>query len=346
MSKDSLPSGGTILLWAFSALTIFTVLLGCKKLFFRLWCQKNYLIFPSLNINTISSIAMIIAANTAIIFAIIFLTHNLLGVVFQIYPGSRLLIETILIKIGGSLYGPVIGMLIGLLTDLLTVILTSSVFNYGYLLAAIFNGFLGGFIFMLRDTKKSRTKVKYWQNSIFIICLLIGTGIVFSFFFETVKAKNIASGGIALNIFGKDIKSPAWVFEAFLSTIAGLIIFGLIGSLVLSDERVSVKYCEKAKKWNIICRLIALNFISYILVDLITLPLFDIKISTLPYEQFFVMRNIALMPAVTFSTFIVWKIFKLNEKLHFTSFKEKTVLPSNSSSSSFPNIQCHPNLSY
>ncbi|ADX98311.1 aspartyl/glutamyl-tRNA amidotransferase subunit C [Mycoplasma suis] len=306
------------------------------------------MIFPSLNINTISSIAMIIAANTAIIFAIIFLTHNLLGVVFQIYPGSRLLIETILIKIGGSLYGPVIGMLIGLLTDLLTVILTSSVFNYGYLLAAIFNGFLGGFIFMLRDEhKKSRTMVKYWQNTMFVIGLLTITSVTFYFFFyKSVLKHNSGSDTIALNIFSKSIDFPSWFFPAFLSTILGTIVIGLITTLLMSDKKFFIRHSDSAKKWNIIFRITALNFIAYILVDLITLPLFDIKISTLPYEQFFVMRNIALIPAITFSSFIVWKIFKLNQKLHFTSFKEKLLLPSRSAKTALTGMQYQTNLNY
>ncbi|KMZ96268.1 hypothetical protein PVNG_02406 [Plasmodium vivax North Korean] len=101
--------GKDILFYAGIFLSIFIVFSFLKKLFYRIWLQRNFLMFPSLNIHTISNISMIIAKNTAIIFAIVFLTHNLLGVIFQVYPGSRLLIETILIKIGGSLYGPAVG---------------------------------------------------------------------------------------------------------------------------------------------------------------------------------------------------------------------------------------------
>lgn len=316
-------NSGDILLYAGIALAAFLVLLFVKKIFFRFWLQQNFLMFPSLNINTISSIAMIIATNTAIIFTITFLTHNLLGIVFQIYPGSRLLIETILIKIGGGLYGPVIGMLIGLLTDLLTVVLTSSVFNYGYLLAAVFNGFLGGFIYMFGESV-SKKKWKNGQNAICVVALTALTATAY-YFFHKVEFK--AKSSISLNIFSKSFDFPKWSFTGFLGGIGGLLLLGMIACLCLSSDKLFPSLSEKAEKWGVILRLTILNFLAYVLVDIITLPLFDIKISTLPFEQFFIMRNFFLIPSVVFSSLIIWKIFKLNKKLQFTTIKDKLPLP-------------------
>ncbi|WP_238530702.1 glutamyl-tRNA amidotransferase [Mycoplasma wenyonii] len=295
--------------------------------------------FPSLNINTISSIAMIIATNTAIIFTITFLTHNLLGIVFQIYPGSRLLIETILIKIGGGLYGPVIGILIGLLTDLLTVVLTSSVFNYGYLLAAVFNGFLGGFIYMFGESV-SKKRWKNGQNAICVVALTALTATAYYFFH---KATFIDGSSVSLNIFSKSLEFPKLFFTGFLGVIGGLLLLGMIACLCLSSDKLFPSLSEKAEKWGVILRLTILNFLAYVLVDIITLPLFDIKISTLPFEQFFIMRNFFLIPSVVFSSLIIWKIFKLNKKLQFTTIKDKLPLPKKKKAPKFC-AKLHPNL--
>ncbi|WP_146222393.1 glutamyl-tRNA amidotransferase [Candidatus Mycoplasma haematominutum] len=278
--------------------------------------------FPSLDINTISSIAMIIATNTAVIFAIIFLTHNLLGIIFQIYPGSRLLIETILIKIGGSLYGPTIGMLIGLLTDLLTVILTSSVFNYGYLFAAVFNGFLGGFIFIVLRDKKTQEWFSRMLNNISVVGLMSIAATAFYFFHQATFANGQHSNGISLNIFSQSISFPSWFFPAFLSTILALLLFSLISTNLVSLCSRTPKIVKTAQRFNSLTRLTAVNFIAYVLVDIITLPLFDIMISTLPYEQFFIMRNLFLIPSVAFSSLIIWKIFKLDRKLNFSATQQ------------------------
>lgn len=339
-------NSGDILFYAGIALLVFIILLFLKKIFFRFWLQQNFLMFPSLNINTISSIAMIIATNTAIIFTITFLTHNLLGIIFQIYPGSRLLIETILIKIGGSLYGPVIGILIGLLTDLLTVVLTSSVFNYGYLLAAVFNGFLGGFIYMFGGSQ-SKKKWKKWQNAFFVTALMAITAIAYYFFHNAALIANGGSNGgeISLNIFSQTFKFPSWFFPSFLIAIATVLLFSLGLCLCFSSNKLFPEISKKAEKWNTILRLTILNFLSYILVDIITLPLFDIKISTLPFEQFFIMRNFFLIPSVFFSSLIIWKIFKLNRKLHFTTIKEKLPLPKKKKVMRLCS-NLHPNLIY
>ncbi|RAO95341.1 glutamyl-tRNA amidotransferase [Mycoplasma wenyonii] len=339
--------GGDILFYAGITLAVFIILLFLKKVFFRFWLQQNFLMFPSLNINVISSIAMIIATNTAVIFTITFLTHNLLGIVFQIYPGSRLLIETILIKIGGSLYGPVIGMLIGLLTDLLTVVLTSSVFNYGYLLAAIFNGFLGGFIYMFGDSDSAKNKLKSWQNAFCVTALLGITAIAYYFFNESalMAEKKGDQGKVSLNIFSQTLTFPSWFFPSFLAGIGGILLIALGACLLLSNKRISPKIVEKADKWNVIIRLTILNFIAYVLVDIITLPLFDIKISTLPFEQFFIMRNFFLIPSVVFSSLIIWKIFKLNRKLQFTTIKNKLPLPKKKKVVKLCS-NLHPNLVY
>nr|WP_237710369.1 glutamyl-tRNA amidotransferase [Candidatus Mycoplasma haematolamae] len=267
-----------------------------------------------------------------------------MGVIFQIYPGSRLLIETILIKIGGALYGPAIGMLIGLLTDLLTVILTSSVFNGGYLLAAIFNGFFGGFIFMLTSTR-NRKSLSYWQNTFLVFCMLAITSVVFYLFYSDTFKSSQNNGELKVNIFSQEVKFPQWFFPAFLSSLLGIICLSLTGTLFLSTRERTEALSRKCKKWNTIIRIVAMNFLSYILVDLITLPLFDIKLSTLPYEQFFIMRNVLLIPAVAFSSLIIWKIFKLNKKLQFTESK-RILIPLPAGARTGALIRCNPNLKY
>jgi LytS/YehU family sensor histidine kinase len=56
------------------------------------------------------------------------------------------LIEGILIKLGGLVFGPIIGIFIGGITDIMTVLLTAGMFHYGYFIAALAYGFFAGIV--------------------------------------------------------------------------------------------------------------------------------------------------------------------------------------------------------
>ena len=96
--------------------------------------KKRFYILPKVGIKGIASIAMVIAISISIIILLTVITADIMGVVFRAWPGTRITIEGMLIKIGGLMFGPFLGIFIGALTDLLSVALTAGVFHYGYLM--------------------------------------------------------------------------------------------------------------------------------------------------------------------------------------------------------------------
>jgi hypothetical protein len=129
---------------AFFIAVIASILVRKFYYFFRY--NKRVYVFPRINVKGIANVAMIISIATAVLLLLTFVSGGLLGVMFRAYPGLRVTIEGILIKIGGLLFGPIIGVFIGVTTDLLSVALTAGMFHYGYFLAAIMYGLLSGIV--------------------------------------------------------------------------------------------------------------------------------------------------------------------------------------------------------
>lgn len=151
----------------FLCLFFFAILIDVAK---KVWkvakFKKKYHVFTQFSIKTITSIAMTISLSVAIILILSFLTSGAFNVFFIAYPGVRILIEGVLIKIGGLMFGPIVGVFIGATTDLLTIIISSCSFHYGFFFAAMFYGLISGYVKMLWNfTKKN--------NSIFIFGITI-----------------------------------------------------------------------------------------------------------------------------------------------------------------------------
>ncbi|MDR3330341.1 MAG: hypothetical protein LBS76_03610 [Mycoplasmataceae bacterium] len=148
---------------ALSALLVFLgffatviVILVLKKIYMRLRFKKRYYIFPRTNVKGIANIAMVISIAVATLLLLTVLSAGILGVLFRAYPGWRVNIEGILIKIGGLLFGPIIGMFIGAVTDLLSIALTAGMFHYGYFIACILFGLLSGLVRVLLNSTKGK----------------------------------------------------------------------------------------------------------------------------------------------------------------------------------------------
>lgn len=115
-----------------------------KKMYYRVRWHRRYYIIPRIRIKGITNVAMTISMSIAIILLLTFITSGLLGVVFRGYPGVRVLIEGILIQLGGLLFGPFIGLLIGGITDLLTIALTAGMFHPGFFIILLTYGLVAG----------------------------------------------------------------------------------------------------------------------------------------------------------------------------------------------------------
>ena len=133
--------------------------------------KKKYHLSTQFSIKTITNIAMTISLSVAIILILSFLTSGIFNVFFIAYPGVRILIEGVLIKIGGLMFGPIIGVFIGATTDLLTIIISSCSFHYGFFFAAMFYGLISGYIQMLWNFTKKNNSIFTFSVTILIFAL-------------------------------------------------------------------------------------------------------------------------------------------------------------------------------
>ncbi|OAL10120.1 glutamyl-tRNA amidotransferase [Candidatus Mycoplasma haematobovis] len=292
--------------------TFFAVLLG-KKLYYRFTTNQEYIILPRLQTNGISSVSMITAMNIALIITISMLSNQMMGWLFKIYPGARFLVENILIKIGGILFGPIIGAFIGFSTDLLTVILTSSVLNYGYFVSAIMNGFLGGLINLLirmKDPKK-------YQPAGLAAAMAIGSLIYLGILLFSNHGGDSLYRVQFLSLSFSLPWSLIFIFVTFMLSIAltYLWISVLAVNRVNEEEFKDVAWVHKYAKLYEFFLIFVVNCAIYLIVDIIALPLFDIKLSALPYEQFLVARIVTSIPSVILFTNIIWYIYQLHNDI-------------------------------
>ncbi len=151
---------------------LITIMLFAKKIYLKVYRQKKYYIFPKLTIKGITSIAMTISLSTSIILLLTIITSGALGVIFKAYPGWRVVIEGILIQLGGLLFGPIIGLFIGGVTDLLTISLTAGMFHYGYFFVSIAYGFFSG---VVRSVMNS-TNNNMFKSNIYLSFLTLIVG--------------------------------------------------------------------------------------------------------------------------------------------------------------------------
>ena len=141
-----------------------------KKIWKTFKIKKKLLFSHQLPLKLMTNIAMTISLSVAIILILSFLSSGIFNVFFIAYPGIRILIEGVLIKIGGLMFGPIIGVFIGATTDLLTIIISSCSFHYGFFFVAMFYGLISGFIKLLWNFTKKNNLI-----FIFIITILIFT---------------------------------------------------------------------------------------------------------------------------------------------------------------------------
>ncbi|MDR2636382.1 MAG: hypothetical protein LBB95_00830 [Mycoplasmataceae bacterium] len=130
----------------FTFVILYLVFSFTKKIYLWYRYRLSYNVFSRLTPKKITNISMIIATSISIIFLLTILSSGLMGLLFRVYPSWRSLIEGILIKLGGLVFGPIIGIFIGGITDIMTVLLTAGMFHYGYFIAALAYGFFAGIV--------------------------------------------------------------------------------------------------------------------------------------------------------------------------------------------------------
>ncbi|GCE63642.1 hypothetical protein MHSWG343_06400 [Candidatus Mycoplasma haematohominis] len=291
----------------------YCLILAVRKIRLKKKQGLDFLIIPKLNIHGISGISMMTAMNIALIITISLLSNQIMGIFFKVYPGARFLIENILIKLGGILYGPLIGIFIGFTTDLLTVIFTSSVLNYGYFFSAMMNGFLGGLIHQIIKIQNDKGNSKKTASS-------IGLALVSLFFVGIVLSVNAEGKEFSARILSFSISLHWGILFGTIFALTGIAIALLAISSFANKNVDNEKYNYKAwihimSKKYLFFLILVCNSAIYILIDIIALPMFDISLSTLPYEQFLICRIITSIPSVILFSYLIHYIYRLHSSI-------------------------------
>lgn len=167
-------SSKQIIFIALSFILLIFVIGLLKKLFYFLFFRRKVYLFTRITTKGISNIAMVISISISCIIILIFLTGGAFGVLFRAYPGWRTNIETMLIKTGGLLYGPLIGLFIGAMTDFLTIVITASSFHYGYFIVCILCGLISGLLHFLWNVSiKNKLFFSILSSVIYVLLLAL-----------------------------------------------------------------------------------------------------------------------------------------------------------------------------
>jgi len=205
-----------IFLGLFASILLF---LFIKKLYFHFRYGKRYFIFPKVGVKGIASISMVIAIAIAIILLLSIISSGIMGAVFRIYPSVRILVESILITIGGLLFGPIVGVFVAAITDLLSVLLSAGMFHYAFFVIALWYGLLAGSVKSIINISKN-SQFKFTLLSIIGIAAVAVCNIMMVYY-----TKTDSFGG---TIIGIDIFLPKTVFIWILLVFYASIILVLI----------------------------------------------------------------------------------------------------------------------
>lgn len=282
-----------------------------KKIYYKVRYKKRFYILPKIGIKGIASIAMVIAISISIIILLTIVTADLMGVVFRAWPGTRITIEGMLIKIGGLLFGPFLGIFIGALTDLLAVSLTAGVFHYGYLIASMAFGLISGLISeIFKNSKHKNIQATIWST---IILVCIDVLVILYLYMDLGRSNiNVEFLGLAISV------SP----NLLIGIIGGFIAIGIIAiwiGLYFYNKRIrnnnkmlTQRQIINKKTWYFNFSMILTCAIATdALINVLMMPKFDAELSSLLYEQWIAIRGVLFVPEVILNMLIIFPIFKI-----------------------------------
>lgn len=282
-----------------------------KKIYYKVRYKKRFYILPKIGIKGIASIAMVIAISISIIILLTIVTADLMGVVFRAWPGTRITIEGMLIKIGGLLFGPFLGIFIGALTDLLAVSLTAGVFHYGYLIASMAFGLISGLISeIFKNSKHKNIQATIWST---IILVCIDVLVILYLYMDLGRSNiNVEFLGLAISV------SP----NLLIGIIGGFIAIGIIAiwiGLYFYNKRIrnnnkmlTQRQIINKKTWYFNFSMILTCVIATdALINVLMMPKFDAELSSLLYEQWIAIRGVLFIPEVILNMLIIFPIFKI-----------------------------------
>ncbi|WP_052664030.1 hypothetical protein [Mycoplasmoides alvi] len=318
------------------AIVIFAILFGStflllffKKIYFYFIHKKRYYIIPRVSVQGMTNIAMTIAMAVSIIIIIMAITGGVASVIFRSYPGTRVTIEVILVKISGLLFGPIVGLISGACIDLLAVALSAGFFHYGYFLAAMLTGLIAGVIRSVITTSKLS---KYHDLLLAIfstLFLILSTSIVIAVF---INVPNLKTLGFVVSLPGliNDLHFSQWEFLGAL--IASTILFIIIIWIVYIVQHMRNRYHSFAltnfkyrsykhgnhsnriwlvvrNKWYTpLISTITLAASAGLIVNVLFLPIFDAQITSQPYTFWVILRFFVMFFLIALDILVIYPV--------------------------------------
>lgn len=309
MLDHSLSPGKAILIFvAFLIVLLLTAII--KKIYYRVRYKKRFYILPRVSVKGIANIAMVIAISITVIMLLTIITADLFNVVFRAWPGTRVTIEGILIKIGGLLFGPFLGLFIGAMTDLLTVAMTAGVFHYGYLIAAMAYGLISGVIReIFAYTKKKDIHSAIWST---VILAIVDIAVVMFLWWQSDKGIGI----YAINFLGLHVELKGYIMMSIIGSFIalGIVVVWIsyaIRKYQLKKEKTFGTIYKKSNWYSTFVVALVAIIICDALVNVLMMPSFDSQISSLGYVQWVAIRAVIFIPEILLNILIIYPIFKI-----------------------------------
>lgn len=318
----------TIALFAFLVFILVCILLA-KKFYYRFAKKKRYFIVPRVGTTGMMNVAMVIAIAVSLIILIMSVTGGVASIVFRAYPGTRVTIEIILIKIAGLLFGPIIGMISGALIDVLAIALSAGFFHYGYFLSAILTGLISGVLRSMTALPKLSKRRDLWIAIYASVFMVAATAITVGFIASLDLSSNSTAAAIAgndpvstepefsFNLKGTTINFKIGLVHYLMCLVAfSILIIAIIwvmfsmqilrnrkNATVLTNfsYRTHQHINHKGQFWRIahknaylaIVNTLALAGAATLVINIVFIPVYDADITTQPYEFWLLFRSLA-----------------------------------------------------
>lgn len=295
---------------------LFVILIG-KKIYYRLHLKKRFFIIPRVGTNGIANIGMILGLSIAMILFLILVTANIASIVFRLWAGTRILVEGVLIKIGGLLFGPIIGMCLGAAIDILTITYSGGIFHFGYLMSAILFGLIGGLINMLVISTRDK-ELRFSIYSTLLTAVIIAISLIPILIGSTDK---FLFSILNLNI---ELSRDAVLYILVVFPAASMLIMWLIYWIYI----YKLKKNPNMKKWYMnFAPVFVTIIITEIIINIVMMPYFDSIISPLSYDAWFMIRLALFIPMVILNVVIVYPVYSIIKPNMKYKYEDELVEP-------------------
>lgn len=324
--EKSMGTAQVLILFCIFVLMVFLIG-GVKKIYYRYVLKKRYFVIPRVSSKGIANIGMVISLSISVVLLLTIITADFINVMFRTWAGVRVIVEGILIKIGGLLFGPIIGLCIGASIDFFTVALSGGVFHYGYLIGCMTFGLIAGFIGNIY-AMSNKNDFKYAVYSTLTLAIFAAINFLFIYLFlDNGLTPNSNRSQIAFNFSLLGVQINLGIDLVY---ILGMAIFlfalGLIWICYMFQRILNKSTKKNDSKWYITFIPVFVTIvITELIVNVIMMPAFDASISTLTYEVWFCIRLLMFVPMVLLNLAIIYPVFRIVTPLIKYNYEEELV---------------------